>query len=253
MKYFTDLADKKVLVTGGSRGIGKDMALAFAELGAQVVIVGRDVQALQQTVNELKAHHTQCYWAQADVSKVRDIERMIQEAVNCMGSLDVLVNNAGTNIPKPSLEVTEQDWDQVLDTNLKSAFFCAQGAARYMIPQKKGKIINIASQMAFVGYPGRAAYCSSKGGMMQLTKALAVEWAPHGINVNAVAPTFINTEFTETMFRDEAFSRDVFSRIPMGRLADKKDVTAAVLFLSSDLTGMITGETLKVDGGWTAI
>jgi 2-deoxy-D-gluconate 3-dehydrogenase len=229
------------------------MALAFAEHGAQVVITGRDVQALQQATSELKAHQSPCSWVQADVTKVADIERMVQEAVRFLGSLDILVNNAGINIPKPSLEVTEQDWDQVLNTNLKAAFFCSQGAARSMVAQKKGKIINVASQMAFVGYPGRAAYCSSKGGMMQLTKALAVEWASHGIHVNAVAPTFINTEFTEKMFRDEAFMRDVMGRIPLGKLADKKDVTAAVLFLSSDLTGMITGETLKIDGGWTAI
>src|SRR5687768_17122153 len=201
MTYFPDLAGKKVLVTGGSRGIGKDIALAFAQHGAQVVIGGRNGKAMQQTVDELKDHHSQCAYVQADLSDVREIEQMINEAVRIMGSLHILINNAGINIPKPALDVTEQDWDQVLDTNLKAAFFCAQGAARHMIPEREGKIINIASQMAFVGYRDRAAYCSSKGGMVQLTKALAIEWASFGINVNAVAPTFINTEFTEQMFR----------------------------------------------------
>ena len=253
MAYFPDLTDKKVLVTGGGRGLGKDIALGFASNGAQVVICGRDAAVMQQTVDELNKYNGQCAFVQADVLEVSAIERMVKKAADIMGSLHILVNNAGINIAKPSLEVTERDWDQVLDTNLKAAFFCSQSAARYMIPQKQGKIINIASQMAFVGYHKRAAYCSSKGGLVQLTKALAVEWAQFGINVNAIAPTFINTEFTEKMFQDEAFLQDVYSRIPLGKLAEKSDVTAAVLFISSGFAGMMTGETIKVDGGWTAI
>ncbi|TMN21675.1 SDR family NAD(P)-dependent oxidoreductase [Lentibacillus cibarius] len=253
MKYFSDLKNKSVIVTGGSKGIGKSIALAFAEHGSKVVIVGRNESALIQATNELKNYHAACSYISADLKNMNEVSAMVDEAVNRMGALDVLVNNAGINITKPALEITEQDWDQVLDTNLKATFFCSQKAAEYMIPKESGKIVNIASQMAFVGYWNRASYCSSKGGMVQLTKALAVEWAEHHLNVNAVAPTFIKTELTENMFEDKAFERDVYERIPLGKLADADDVAGAVLYLSSDISRFITGDTLKVDGGWTAI
>lgn len=253
MKYFPDLENKSVVVTGGSKGIGKSIALAFAEHGSKVVIVGRNESALIEAANELKKHHSDCSYISADLKNVDEINQMIDEAVRRMGSLDVLVNNAGVNITKPSLEITEEDWDQVLDINLKASFFCSKKAAEYMIPQKGGKIVNIASQMAFVGYWNRAAYCSSKGGMVQLTKALAVEWAEHHLNVNAIAPTFIQTELTEKMFEDKAFEEDVYSRIPLGKLADPEDVAGAALYLSSNISKFITGDTIKVDGGWTAV
>ena len=253
MTYFSDLNNKTVVVTGGSKGIGKGIALAFAEYGANVVIVGRNEAALIETTNELKRHHPDCSYVSADLTNVAEITRMIDEVVSQMGSLDVLVNNAGVNISKPALEITEEDWDQVLDINLKAAFFCSQKAGEHMIRNGKGRIINIASQMAFVGYWNRASYCSSKGGMVQLTKALAVEWAEKGLNVNAVAPTFIKTELTEKMFEDKSFEKEIYSRIPIGKLADPKDVAGAVLYLSSHLSKFITGETIKVDGGWTAV
>lgn len=253
MKYFPDLVDKSVIVTGGSKGIGKSIALSFAEHGAKVTIIGRGESALAETTDELREYHPDCLYIATDLKKVEKIEATIDEAAQKMGSIDILVNNAGVNITKPAMEVTEDDWDQVLDTNLKAAFFCSQAAAKHMVPKSYGKIINIASQMAFVGYWERAAYCSSKGGMVQLTKALAVEWATHKINVNAVAPTFIETELTETMFKDEAFAQDVYSRIPLGQLAKPEDVAGAALYLGSVISQSITGETVKVDGGWTAI
>jgi NAD(P)-dependent dehydrogenase (short-subunit alcohol dehydrogenase family) len=253
MTFFPDLKDKSAIVTGGSKGIGKSISLKLAEQGANVVIVGRDEKALRSTTEELKRFNSYCSYVSADIKNINEITNMIDAAVNRMGGLDILVNNAGINITKPALEVTEADWDGVLDTNLKATFFSSQKAARHMIPNKHGKIINIASQMAFVGYWSRAAYCSSKGGMVQLTKALAVEWAEHSINVNAVAPTFIETDLTTKMFEDKAFEKDVFNRIPLGRLADSDDVAGAVLYLASDISKFITGETIKVDGGWTAI
>ncbi|NGP45683.1 glucose 1-dehydrogenase [Bacillaceae bacterium SIJ1] len=253
MSDFSELKDKKVLVTGGSKGIGKDIALAFAKHGASVVISGRNEPVLSETVQQLKLHHENCFYVTADMQKVADIYAMVDHAAHTMGGLDIVVNNAGVNIPKPATEVTEDDWDTILDTNLKGSFFCSQRAGQYMIPQKQGKIINIVSQMAFVGYVKRAAYCSSKGGAVQLTKALAVEWAPYQVKVNAVAPTFIETELTANMFADDDFYQDVLHRIPLGKLAQPSDVTGAVIFLASDMANFITGETIKVDGGWTAI
>jgi len=253
MSYFSELVGRKVLVTGGNKGIGKDIAIAFAQLGADVVIAGRDETTLISTTGLLQTYNPKSTFVKADMQEVESIRSMVDFTNEYLGGLDVVVNNAGINIPKPAMEVTEEDWDSVIDTNLKGTFFCAQQAGKYMIPQGKGKIINIVSQMAFVGYIKRAAYCSSKGGAVQLTKALAVEWAPFNIKVNAVAPTFIETELTQKMFTDQAFYQDVLSRIPLGKLAQPSDVTGAVLFLASDLANFITGETIRVDGGWTAI
>ncbi|PAE14718.1 2-deoxy-D-gluconate 3-dehydrogenase [Virgibacillus sp. 7505] len=254
MYSFEDLKEKNILVVGGSKGIGKDIAAAFADKGASVVITGRNKEDLEKAEAELKSINKGCTHVQADITKIDDIEKMVAIAEEHMGRIDVLVNNAGTNIAKPALEVTENDWDTVLDTNLKGTFFCSQKVGRHMIDEGiQGKIINIVSQMAFVGYVKRAAYCSSKGGAVQLTKALAVEWAHHQIKVNAVAPTFIKTDLTSGMFQDEDFYSDVLSRIPLGSLAKPSDVTGTVLFLASNMADFITGETIKVDGGWTAI
>ncbi|MCM3757994.1 SDR family oxidoreductase [Sporosarcina aquimarina] len=251
--YFSELEGKTVVVTGGSKGIGKDIARTFAELNANVIITGRDEKALNETVSELRVFNPKCIGISGDLSGLSVIQHLIETVIATFGTIDVLVNNAGVNIAKPAMDVTESDWDTVLDLNLKSVFFSSQEAARHMLAQKSGKIINIASQMAFVGYYKRAAYCASKGGLVQLTKALAVEWAEHGITVNAVAPTFIETELTAKMFTDEAFKQDVEKRILLNGLAKPKDISGAVLYLASDMASFVTGETIKVDGGWTAI
>ncbi|RAZ67311.1 SDR family NAD(P)-dependent oxidoreductase [Planococcus maitriensis] len=251
--YFAELKGQTVVVTGGSKGLGKDIALTFAELGANVAISGRNEEALAAALEELRAHNPKCIAVAGDLSDINEVKKLINTAATQFGTIDVLVNNAGVNIAKPAMDVTEADWDTVLDLNLKSAFFASQAAAKYMLAQKSGRIINIASQMAFVGYIKRAAYCSSKGGMVQMTKALAVEWAKQGIRVNAVAPTFVETEFTEKMFEDQAFKDDVNSRILLDGLSQPKDTSGAVLYLASNLSNFVTGETIKVDGGWTAI
>lgn len=251
--YFSELEGQAVVVTGGSKGLGKDIALTFAELGANVAISGRNQEALDATLEELRAHNPNCIAVAGDLSDVNEVKKLIDTAATQFGTIDVLVNNAGVNIAKPAMDVTEADWDTVLDLNLKSAFFASQAAAKYMLVQNSGRIINIASQMAFVGYIKRAAYCSSKGGMVQMTKALAVEWAKHGIRVNAVAPTFVETEFTEKQFEDAAFKEDVNRRILLDGLSQPKDTSGVVLYLASNLSNFVTGETIKVDGGWTAI
>src|SRR5690606_11592332 len=174
--YFSELENKTVVVTGGSKGIGKDIALTFAKLNANVVISGLNKDVLQETLAELRSFNERCMAVSGDLSDIQEVRRLIDAAAEEFGTIDVLVNNAGVNIAKPAMEVTEQDWDTVLDLNLKSAFFASQAAAKYMLEQKSGRIINIASQMAFVGFVKRTAYCSSKGGLVQMTKALAVEW-----------------------------------------------------------------------------
>ena len=250
---FSDLKGKSVLITGGSKGIGRSMALAFAGNGSDVMIVGRDEKALAEVKAEMNRFNSKCDYIRADLSRMDEVRVVADLTAERFGKIDVLVNNAGINIAKPAFEVTEEDWDRVLDLNLKTVFFLSQAVAGHMARTGGGKIINIASQMAFVGYYNRAAYCSSKGGLVQLTKALAVEWAGHRINVNAVAPTFVETEMTSKMLEDRAFREEVNSRILFGRPAKPDDMNGAVLFLASSLSDYVTGDTIKVDGGWTAI
>ena len=178
---------------------------------------------------------------------------MIKQTMEQMGRIDVLVNNAGVNIPCDALDFTEADWDAVLDVNLKGLFFLSQRTARRMKETGGGKIVNIASQNGVVGYYKRAAYCSSKAGVVNLTRVLALEWARYGINVNAVGPTFILTPLTQSTFDDPVLREDLLKRIPIGRVGKPEDVVGAVVFLASPAADMITGHTLLVDGGWTAI
>lgn len=245
------IKDKVVVITGASQGIGKDMALLFAKLGAKVALIARNREKLELLSNEMRELGYSAMYAPCDITKVELIPDVMSK-IHCQyGQIDVLINNAGTNIAKPPEEISEKDWDAVLDLNLKSAFFCSKEAGKYMKLGEKGKIIFISSQMAQVGYFNRVSYCSSKGGVMQLTRSLAIEWAKHQINVNSIAPTFIDTPMTAPMFEDQSFKEEVLSRIPLGRLAKTNDLYGALLFLSSSASDMVTGQTLFVDGGWT--
>ncbi len=176
----------------------------------------------------------------------------MEKAFRHFGRIDILVNNAGINIPKPALEVTEEDWRRVMDSNLTGLFFCCQAVGRIMVNQKSGKIINISSQTGTVAIQWRAAYCSSKAGVNLLTKVLALEWGPHNINVNAVAPTFIETPMTRPMLENQAFREMVLNKILLGRVGQPKDVLGAVIYLASEASDLVTGHVLLVDGGWTA-
>lgn len=244
--------DKVAIVTGASTGIGYGSALALAHAGADVVVTSRCLERVEPVAAEIRQMGRRALPLTLEVTSLESIDAMVTRTVEHFGRIDILVNNAGINIPEPALDVTEEHWDRVLDTNLKGLFFCAQRVGRVMVAQGGGKIINIASQMGFVGGRLRAAYCSSKGGVVQLTKVLAIEWARYGVNVNGVAPTFIRTPFTARMFEDEAFSQEVLRNIPLGRIGEVEDVLGAILFLASPAADLITGHTLLVDGGWTA-
>jgi 2-deoxy-D-gluconate 3-dehydrogenase len=245
------LDGKIAIVTGASTGIGYGAALALANAGADVVVTSRSAERAEPVAAEIRAMGREALPLGLEVTSVDSIDAMVQAAVERLGRIDILVNNAGINIPEEALAVTEEHWDRVLDTNLKGLFFCSQRVGKVMMQAGRGKIINIASQMGLVGGRLRAAYCASKGGVVQLTKVLAIEWSRHGLNVNAVAPTFLKTPFTARMFEDQAFYDEVVSKIPMGRLGEVEDVLGAVVFLASSAADLITGHTLLVDGGWT--
>jgi 2-deoxy-D-gluconate 3-dehydrogenase len=240
------------LVTGASQGLGRHLALALAEAGADVALAARNAVALEEVAAEVKRLGRAALAVRADLARVAEGPRVVADVVERFGRLDVLVNNAGTNVPAPALEVTEEQWDRVVDLNLKGAFFMAQAAGRRMIEQGHGgRIVNIASQMAEVGWHDRSVYCATKGGLTQITKVLALEWAPHGVRVNAVGPTFVDTPMTRPMFEDPDFSAAVLRNIPIGRLGRMEEVAAAVVFLASPGADLVTGHHLLADGGWT--
>ncbi len=251
INHLFNLSGKVAVITGASKGIGKDLAYLLAQAGADIAIVARNKQQLEEAAHEIGQTGVNVLPVSFDLTKVEETAQVMEGIYKHFGKIDILINNAGINVAKPAEVLTSQEWDTVLDINLKSVFFTSQAAGKYMIDQKKGKIINMSSQMAFVGYYKRAAYSSSKGGITQLTKALAIEWAPHQVNVNAIAPTFIETPMTKQMFEDETFKDEVLSRIPLGRLAKTEDLFGGVVYLASDCSDMMTGQTLVVDGGWT--
>ncbi|HET8569127.1 MAG TPA: glucose 1-dehydrogenase [Candidatus Limnocylindria bacterium] len=249
------LAGRVAVVTGAGGGLGKAIALALAAHGADVAVteLPGKMDAGRATAGEIGALGRRSHAFPLDVRDLAAVRGMAAETARALGRLDIAVNNAGLNIQRFALDVSEEDWDTVVDTNLKGLFFCAQAEGRHMVEHGGGRIVNIASQMGLVGYYRRAAYCSSKAGVVNLTRVLALEWAKHKVTVNAIAPTFVLTPLTAPMFEDQEFSRDVMSRIPLGTLAEPADVANACVYLASDAAKMITGQTIAVDGGWTAI
>ena len=248
-----DLTDKVALVTGAGRGIGRGSAIALAERGADVVLVSRTEKELQEVAGQIEARGRRAMVAPTDVTATTEIGSVVDRAAKEMGRLDVLVASAGINRPQPAEEVTEENWDAIMDVNVKGLFFCCQAVGRQMIAAGNGgKIINISSQSGIVGLWKRAAYCASKAGVNLLTKVLAIEWAKHNICVNAICPTFIETPLSAGFLSDPEFHRYAIGGIPLGRFGQIEDVTGAVVFLASEAANLITGTILPVDGGWTA-
>lgn len=247
---------KVAFITGAGSGIGKVAAAALALAGADVALTelpGKEAAALE-TVRLVEGMGRRALTVPLDVTRLPMIGEAVGHALAHFGRLDILVNNAGINVPRLALDVTEDDWDRVLAVNLKGVFFVAQEVARRaLVPQGGGKIINVASQNGVIGYFYRAAYCASKAGVVNLTRVLALEWAKYHINVNAVGPTFLETPLTRPMFEDADFKADVLRRIPLGRIGKPEDVAGAVVYLASPAADLVTGHTLLVDGGWTAV
>ncbi len=239
------------LVTGAGKGIGRACALALAQAGADIVLGLRDKGTGEALVQEIESLNRRSLPVQMDVSKLPEIKTAVETAVAHFGRIDILVNNAGIGPPNPAEQVTESDFDATVAVNLKGTFFTAQAVGKVMIQQGYGRIVNISSQAGFVALAKESVYCMTKAGISHLTKCLALEWAPHNITVNSVAPTFIKTPGTRKWLDDDAFRASVMERIPLGRIGEPMDVAASVRFLVSPAASLITGTTLMIDGGWT--
>jgi NAD(P)-dependent dehydrogenase (short-subunit alcohol dehydrogenase family) len=246
---FCDLTGKVAIVTGTSRGLGQYFARALARAGADLVITSRRVESLAPFQSEIESLGRRAFPCELDVTVQESIQAMVEAAHDHYGTIDILINNAGCNVRKPAAEVTWDDWNQVLDTNLRGTFFVAQAVARTMIPKGYGRIVNIGSVTCVFGYAGLAPYCASRGGVKQLTMSLADDWGPFGITVNCLAPGWFKTAQNAVMFEDREWVEYLCDRIPLKRPGQPNDLDGAVVFLASDASAYITGQTLLVDGG----
>lgn len=239
--------DRVAIVTGASRGIGKSIVLALAARGARIVAVDIDLAATEALVAELKAQGTEAIAVHGNVTLAADAEKMVQAAVDAFGRLEILVNNAGITRDGLLLRMKDEDWDAVLNVNLKGAFLCTRAAAKVMSKQRYGRIVNIASVVGQMGNAGQANYCASKAGLMGLTRSNARELARRNVTVNAVAPGFIATDMTEAL--SEKTRQELAAQIPLERLGSADDIANAVVFLAAEKSGYITGQVLAVNGG----
>lgn len=250
MNYQFDFSEKVVLITGGNRGLGRAIAEGFATLGATTILVGRNIQKLKETEEAIIANGGKCIKIQADLNVSSQVNDMINTIKSKFGRVDILINNAGVGHRMPSIDVTENQWDMVLDTNLKTPFILSTKIAEeFMIPQNEGKIVNTASMGGFTGIPASAAYSSSKGGIIQLSRSLATEWAKYNIQVNCICPGYIATELISEAMSNEQWMKMVAIRTPAGRLGTPEEVVGSALFLASQMANYITGTYIQIDGG----
>lgn len=244
-----DLTGKVAVVTGASRGLGQQFGRALAKSGADLVITSRKAADLENFKAEIELLGRKAVPVELDVRCEQSIQQFGDAAIAAFGKIDVLVNNAGCNVRKPSLEVTWEDWNLVLETNLRGTFFVAQAMARHMVEQGSGRIINVGSVTSVFGYAGLAPYCASRGGTKQLTMSLADDWGPHGVTVNCLAPGWFKTEQNKVLYENQEWLDYLVDRIPLRRPGQPGDLEGAVVFLASDASEYITGQTLLVDGG----
>lgn len=246
------LDGRVAFVTGASRGLGRAMALGLAGAGADVAIAGRDASTLQPVAEEIRAAGRRALCVPLDVGSLEAIPGAVEQVLAHCGQIDILVNNAGTNVRRDSIDYTPEDWDRVLDTNLKGAFFLTQAVGKHMISRRRGKILNISSMTSFLGLPTVPAYSATKAALQQLTRLLAVEWADYNIQVNAIAPGWISTDLTAPLKENpqlRARYEWVISRTPAGRFGEPEELAGAAVFLCSPAADFITGQTIAVDGG----
>jgi NAD(P)-dependent dehydrogenase (short-subunit alcohol dehydrogenase family) len=247
-----DMSGKTILITGGSKGIGKSFAIAFAEAGANVAICGRDELRMSEVSNEIRKLGRRALTIKADMRLKCDIDNVVNKTLSEFGYIDVLINNAGINLFKGFLDTTEDDWNQILDTDLKGVFFCSQAVARIMVERKEGNIINLASVAGIKARSPRAAYCTVKAGIIMLSRALAQELGRYNIRVNCIAPGTVFTDMSKPFFDDIEAVKDSIANTPLGRFGEPKDIVGSALFLASDASKWITGHTIVVDGGLLA-
>lgn len=252
MEIFS-LEGKTAIVTGASKGLGEAIALSMADAGANLVLTGRDESSLEKVAGAVTEKGAKCVPMKVDVLNSDEVQNMTEKTITEFGKIDILVNNAGINIVKPLLKLTEEEWDSVLDTNLKGYFLCAQAVAPHMIENQSGCIINNASVFGRTGFMNISPYISSKGGVVQLTKAMAVEWARSNVRVVCIAPSYIVTEMAKRDIESNPKIREQnIKKIPMRRGGEPREVGDVCVFLASDAASFITGETLAIDGGWLA-
>ena len=249
VKNFFDLTGRVALVTGASRGLGQYFGRALALAGADLIITARKKEDTEPFAQEIRALGRKVTGLALDVRDEASIRQMADDAQAAFGKIDILINNAGCNVRKPALEITWEDWNKVLDTNLRGTYFVAQSVARHMIPRKYGRIVNIGSVTSVFGYAGIGPYCASRGGVKQLTMSLADEWGRHGINVNCLAPGWFRTEQNKVLYENAKWLEYLNDRIPLKRPGKPNDLDGAVVFLASDASEYVTGQTLLVDGG----
>ncbi len=247
----SSLEGKVAIVTGSKRGIGKTIALSLAEAGADVVVCTRRVEdgQLEAVADEIQKSGRRSLAIQTDITQKTDVDNLVQKVIDEFGTVDILINNASMNILAPLLELREDGWDRIINTNLKGYYLCSQAVGKRMVEQRKGNIINMASMGALKAAERMGAYCIAKAGVVMLTRVLALELARYNIRANAIAPSFVKTKFSEPLWSDPDTLKLLENRIPLGRLAETDDIIGSVLFLASDASSYITGHTIFVDGG----
>jgi len=246
------LEGQVAIITGGGTGIGRGIALAFAKAGAEVVVASRKLANLEKVAEEVRSLGRRSLAVPADITNKVDVDNMVQRVMDEFGVIDILVNNAGTIVRASLLEHSEEDWDAVLDTNLKGYYLCSQAVGKRMVEQKRGNIINIASLRAITAAPGRASYCVSKAAVIMLTRVLALELVSYKIRANAIAPGWVKTNINKVLWDDPETYKQIADPIPMGRWAEPSDIASVALFLASDASSYMTGSTIVVDGGLLA-